>query len=98
MKVLVVEDDPDIGKLLGVYFEAKGHEVVVAHDGLEGLERLREMQPDLMLLDVVLPRLDGWSVLEAARAQSDLPIILLTALDETDDVVRGLSIGPQVPV
>jgi DNA-binding response OmpR family regulator len=93
MKVLVVEDDADISNLLTYYFEAKGHAVVSARDGLEALQQFREQDPDLILLDVMLPRLDGWAVLEAVRAQSKVPVIMLTALGDTDDVVTGLSRG-----
>jgi len=93
MKVLVVEDDADIRSVLTFYFEAKGHEVVTACDGLQALERLKCQDLDLMLLDVMLPKLDGWAVLEAVRAQCSLPVILLTALGNTDDIVKGLSLG-----
>jgi DNA-binding response OmpR family regulator len=93
MKVLVVEDDPDICELLTLYFVAKDYEVETAHDGQEALAQLQRVQPDLMLLDVVLPKLDGWSVLTAVRAQSMIPVILLTSLDDTDDVIKGLSLG-----
>ena len=93
MKVLVVEDDPDIRELLTLYFEARGHHVETAHDGQEALAQLQHVQPDLMLLDVVLPKLDGWSVLTAVRARSRLPVILLTSLDDTEDVIKGLNLG-----
>ncbi len=93
MKVLVVEDDPDIRELLTLYFEAKGNEVATANDGQEALTQLQRVKPDLMLLDVVLPKLDGWGVLEAVRAQSGIPVILLTSLDDTEDVIKGLSLG-----
>ena len=93
MKVLVVEDDSDISNVLRFYFEAKGHEVVTARDGLEALQQVDRQHLDLMLLDVMLPKLDGWAVLEAVRAKHSLPIILLTALGNTEDIVRGLSLG-----
>jgi DNA-binding response OmpR family regulator len=93
MKVLVVEDDADISSVLTFYFEAKGHEVVIARDGLQALERFTCQDLDLMLLDVMLPKLDGWAVLEAVRAKCSLPVILLTALGSTDDIVKGLSLG-----
>jgi len=93
MKVLVVEDDADISSVLTFYFEAKGHEVVIARDGLQALERFTCEELDLMLLDVMLPKLDGWAVLEAVRAKCNLPVILLTALGSTDDIVKGLSLG-----
>ena len=93
MKVLVVEDDADISNVLTFYFEAKGHEVVIARDGLQALELFTCQDLDLMLLDVMLPKLDGWAVLEAVRAKCSLPVILLTALGSTDDIVKGLSLG-----
>lgn len=93
MKVLIIEDDSDIVSLLQIYFESKGHEVEAAMDGVEGLRKLQVEAPQLILLDIVLPRLDGWSVLEAIRTHSKVPVILLTALDSTDDVVRGLALG-----
>jgi DNA-binding response OmpR family regulator len=93
MKVLVVEDDADISSVLTFYFEAKGHEVVTARDGLQALELFTCQDLDLMLLDVMLPKLDGWAVLEAVRAKCSLPVILLTALGNTDDIVKGLSLG-----
>jgi DNA-binding response OmpR family regulator len=93
MKVLVVEDDVDISNVLTFYLEAKGHEVVIARDGLQALELFTCQDLDLMLLDVMLPKLDGWAVLEAVRATCSLPVILLTALGSTDDIVKGLSLG-----
>jgi DNA-binding response OmpR family regulator len=93
MKVLVVEDDVDISNVLTFYLEAKGHEVVIARDGLQALELFTCQDLDLMLLDVMLPKLDGWAVLEAVRATCGLPVILLTALGNTDDIVKGLSLG-----
>lgn len=93
MKVFVVEDDPDIRELLTLFFGAKGHEVETANDGQEALRQLQHVQPDLILLDVVLPKLDGWGVLTAVRAQSRIPVILLTSLDDTEDVIKGLSLG-----
>lgn len=93
MKVLVVEDDRDISEVLTLYFTAKGHDVHTAHDGQQALAMVQEVQPDLVLLDVVLPKLDGWSVLTAVRAQSRMPVILLTSLDDTDDVIKGFSLG-----
>ncbi|MGB5472841.1 MAG: response regulator transcription factor [Gammaproteobacteria bacterium] len=93
MKVLVIEDDADISNMLTYYFDAKGHEVMNAHDGLDALRQFKDQNPDLILLDIMLPKLDGWAVLEAVRAQSKVPVILLTALGDTEDVVKGLSLG-----
>jgi DNA-binding response OmpR family regulator len=91
--VLLIEDDAHVRDLLHAYFEAKGHSVNTAADGVEGLKAFNAGLPELVLLDVGLPRLDGWAVLEAIRASSAIPVVLLTALDETDDVVKGLAKG-----
>ena len=93
MRLLIVEDDADARELLKIYLEAKGHQVVMANDGVEALEKFKSSCPEVVLLDIMLPRLDGWSVLEAIRAQSHVPVIFLTALDSTDDVIKGLSLG-----
>lgn len=93
MDVLIVEDDASISELLTLYFAAKGYEVRTAHDGQEALARMQEREPDLMLLDIVLPKLNGWGVLTAVRARSRIPVILLTSLDDTEDVIKGLSLG-----
>ncbi|HED03239.1 MAG TPA: response regulator transcription factor [Candidatus Fraserbacteria bacterium] len=93
MRLLIAEDDADARELLKVYLEAKGHQVVMANDGVEALEKFKSTCPEVVLLDIMLPRLDGWSVLEAIRVQSHVPVIFLTALDSTDDVIKGLSLG-----
>jgi len=93
LRLLIVEDEADARELLRVYFEAKGYEVVTATDGVEALERFQQTKPDVVLLDIMLPRLDGWNVLEAIRAQSRTPIIFVTARDSTEDVIKGLSLG-----
>ena len=93
MKVLIVEDESEVVELLSAYFETKGYQVFTAEDGVHALERFQDCAPDLIILDIVLPRLDGWKVLEAVRARSKIPVIMLTALNHTDDVVKGLSLG-----
>ena len=93
MRVLLIEDDIAIQELLRAYFAAKGHAVSVAADGVEGLKAFNAGLPELVLLDVGLPGLDGWSVLGAIRASSSVPVVLLTALDDTEDVVKGLAMG-----
>jgi DNA-binding response OmpR family regulator len=90
---MVAEDDADIREVLRVYFQAKGHKVITADNGVEALEVFQRESPGLLLLDILLPRLDGWSVLAAIRSHSQIPIILLTALDDTDSVIKGLSLG-----
>jgi DNA-binding response OmpR family regulator len=91
-RVLLIEDDPDVRGSLVLGLKLEGFEVLEAENGTVGL-RLLEQQPDLVLLDVVLPGMDGFGVLENIRARSGVPIIMLTALDETSAKVRGLKAG-----
>ena len=92
-KVLIVEDDHNIADLLRLYLEKEGYEVAIAPDGVKGVERFRSEQPDLVLLDVMLPGMDGWAVCRSIRAESKTPIIMLTAKSETEDKVYGLKQG-----
>ena len=91
--VLIVEDDRNIADLLRLYLEKEGYEVAIAHDGLRGVELFHEKQPSLVLLDVMLPGMDGWGVCRTIRAESKTPIIMLTAKSETEDKVAGLKQG-----
>lgn len=91
--VLIVEDDRNIADLLRLYLEKEGYEVVIAPDGLKGVEKFREVQPALVLLDVMLPGMDGWGVCRTIRAEAKTPIIMLTAKSETEDKVQGLKQG-----
>ena len=91
--VLIVEDDRNIADLLRLYLEKEGYEVVIALDGLKGVEKFREVHPDLVLLDVMLPGMDGWGVCRTIRSESKTPIIMLTAKSETEDKVSGLKQG-----
>ncbi|QUF07795.1 response regulator transcription factor [Actinosynnema pretiosum subsp. pretiosum] len=91
--MLVVEDEPDIALALRLNLERAGHEVRVASDGKQGLRELHESQPSLVLLDIGLPVLDGWMVLERIRDVSDVPVLLLTAHGMEADKVRGLRGG-----
>ena len=93
VSVLVVEDDKNIAELLQMYLEKEGYAVTVAHDGGAGLSKFRAIKPDLVLLDVMMPVMDGWSVCKAIRTESQTPIIMLTAKGETDDKVTGLKSG-----
>ena len=93
ISVLVVEDDRNIAELLQLYLEKEGYAVTVAADGGQGLTKFNAIQPDLVLLDVMMPVMDGWSVCKAIRAESQTPIIMLTAKGETDDKVIGLKTG-----
>ena len=91
--VLIVEDDRNIADLLRLYLEKEGYEVVIALDGLKGVEKFREVHPSLVLLDVMLPGMDGWGVCRTIRSESKTPIIMLTAKSETEDKVSGLKQG-----
>jgi len=91
--VLIVEDDHHIAGLLQMYLEKEGYAVTVAHDGGVGLEKFRAIKPDLVLLDVMMPVMDGWTVCRAIRSESQTPVIMLTAKSETDDKVQGLRSG-----
>jgi DNA-binding response OmpR family regulator len=93
MKVLVVEDEAIILRLLTVYFTGKGHEVITATDGDEALEKFQAWTPDMVLLDIGLPRVSGWEVLETIRGRSRVPVILLTALDASEDIAKGFALG-----
>ena len=92
-KILLVDDDPNIRQLVNLYLEKEGFEVEMAERGDEALNKVLASPPNLMLLDVMLPGMDGWQVLREARKTSNIPIIMLTAKDETFDKVLGLELG-----
>ena len=92
-KILVVDDDPNIRQLVSLYLEKEGFEVSAAERGDEAVKAFRASPPNLMLLDVMLPGMDGWQVCREVRKISNIPIIMLTAKDETFDKVLGLELG-----
>lgn len=92
-KVLVVEDDSNIAELLRLYLQKDGFEVSHAADGGKAVEMAKEIQPDLVLLDIMLPVMDGWQVCRELRKTMKMPIIMLTAKGETEDKVSGLEMG-----
>ena len=92
-KILVADDDLNICELLRLYLEKEGFEVVMAHDGEEAVARFESEKPSLILLDIMMPKLDGWQVCRQIRQKSDCPIIMLTATGETFDKVLGLELG-----
>lgn len=93
MKVLVVDDDEKIVKVLTAYLEKEGYTVLSAKDGWEAVDKARQLGPDIVLLDVMLPSLDGWEVCREIRRTSDVPIIMLTARDAETDRIIGLELG-----
>ncbi|NMP38227.1 MAG: response regulator transcription factor [Clostridiales bacterium] len=92
-KILVVDDDQNICELLRLYLEKEGFSVVIANNGNDAVKMFQSETPDLMLLDIMLPGLDGWQVCRDVRRFSDKPIIMLTAKGETFDKVLGLELG-----
>lgn len=92
-KVLVADDDKNICELLRLYLVKEGFQVVLAGDGEEALARFSAENPDIILLDVMMPRLDGWQVCREIRKKSECPIIMITAKGETFDKVLGLELG-----
>lgn len=92
-KALVVEDDGNIAELLRLYLEKDGFEVAIASDGGTGVRLAQSEEPDIILLDIMLPVLDGWQVCRKVRETSRVPIIMLTAKGETFDKVNGLDMG-----
>lgn len=92
-RILVAEDDPKQAELIRIYLERDGHQVRVVGDGRSALEHCRGRRPDLLVLDVMMPKVDGLDVCRALRAESDLPILMLTARTTEDDVLLGLDLG-----
>ena len=92
-KILVIDDDLNICDLLRMYLEKEGYEVRTANDGVEGLTAFRMYEPDMVLLDIMLPKKDGWQICREIREQSSKPIIMITAKGETIDKVLGLELG-----
>jgi DNA-binding response OmpR family regulator len=93
MQLLICEDEPDITEIISLALIAEGYNVDKASSGEELLSRFDELNPDLVLLDIKLPGMDGWEVLDWIRARSNCPVIMLTAYDSLEDKVHGLSHG-----
>ena len=91
--VLIVEDDRNTAALIKTYLEKEGFQAIVAHDGEEGLKLIRTSQPGFVILDIMLPKMDGWEVCRRLRSFSDVPVLMLTAREEEIDRVLGLSLG-----
>src|SRR3954454_23542733 len=92
-RMLIVEDDPDTQQMLTMILRSEGYDVLTAGNGPLGLELLRKMGPDLMILDWMLPGMEGIEVCKRAREVSNVPIIMLTAKSATEDRVSGLNVG-----
>ena len=92
-KVLIVDDDTNICELLRLYLEKDGFDTVIANDGEAAIVKFNLEEPDMVLLDIMLPKLDGWQVCRTIRKNSNVPIIMLTAKGETFDKILGLDLG-----
>lgn len=92
-KMLVIDDDTNICELIKVYFQNEGYEVAVAHDGVEGMSMFKSYDPDIVLLDLMLPKKDGTDVCREIRANSNKPMIMITAKGDVFDKVLGLELG-----
>lgn len=92
-KILVVDDDANICELLRLYMEKDGYDVVIANDGESAVKMFSEVKPDIILLDIMLPKMDGWQVCREIRKVAETPIIMVTAKGETFDKVLGLELG-----
>ena len=92
-KILIVDDEENICELVRLYIEKEGFDAIIANDGQEAVAKFNKEKPDLFLLDIMLPIKDGWQVCREIRAQSKVPIIMLTAKGETFDKVLGLELG-----
>lgn len=93
IKLLVIDDDPHLCRLLEVIFSRLGATVVAAHDGFQGLEMVVQEKPDLVILDIRMPHMDGWEVCRQMRELSRAPVIILSALHSHDDVTAALEAG-----
>lgn len=91
--ILIVEDDPSIREIVRKVLESQGHTVHVASDGVEGLERFYLTLPDLVILDVMMPEMDGWETLSQLRQVSDCAVIMLTVYSSPEDISKGLELG-----
>lgn len=92
-KILIVDDDPNIRELVGVFLKQEAFDVLEASDGLDALEQLKSVKPDLMVLDVMMPKMDGWELLRDIRTSYDFPVLMLTAKGETAQKIKGFQLG-----
>lgn len=91
-RILVIEDDPDIQEVLDNYLSAEGYQVILADDGMDGMDKFHSAVYDLVLLDVMMPKIDGYGVCEFIRRESDVPLVMLTALDSEAAQIKGLDL------
>lgn len=92
-KVLVIDDDPTLAKALRLYFGKLGYQVSIAYNGVEGLRQVYDDRPDAIILDIMMPKMNGWELAKRIREVSDVPIVMLTARKQEHEIVRGLKLG-----
>ena len=92
-RILIADDDENVHRSLNPYFKREGYQILSAHDGEEALDYVQKMRPDIVLLDIMMPKMDGWEVCRKIRAVDNTPVIMLTAKGETFDKVLGLELG-----
>ena len=92
-KILVVDDDPHIRELIGVFLRAEGFDICEASDGVEALAKLVALKVDMVILDVMMPKMDGWDLCRELRASYDFPLLMLTAKGETSQKIKGFQLG-----
>ncbi|MCM3629510.1 response regulator transcription factor [Paenibacillus glycanilyticus] len=92
-KILVVDDDPNIRELVSLFLRREGYEVIEATNGEDALNRLEAVKPDLAVIDVMMPKMDGWALCSALRESFDMPLLMLTAKGETAHKVKGFELG-----
>jgi DNA-binding response OmpR family regulator len=92
-KILVVDDDPHIRELVGVFLRAEGFDICEASDGVEALAKLVALKVDMVILDVMMPKMDGWDLCRELRASYDFPLLMLTAKGETSQKIKGFQLG-----
>ncbi|NIK77901.1 DNA-binding response OmpR family regulator [Paenibacillus castaneae] len=93
LKILVADDDSNIRELVSLFLKREGYQVIGAIDGIDALEKLETVRPDLAVIDVMMPRMDGWALCSALRASYDIPLLMLTAKGETSQKVKGFELG-----
>ena len=91
--ILIIEDDESISEIVSRVLESEGYTIHVASNGVKGLEQFYLTLPDMIILDVKMPEMDGWETLERIRQISDCPVIMLTVFGSTDDIIKGLELG-----
>lgn len=98
-KILIIEDDLDIQEMIRFFLENQDYQVMVAGDGVEGVSAFNSEKPDLVLLDILLPKMDGYAVCELIRKESEIPVIMISALGSEEDQIRGfeLQIDDYIP-